>query len=113
MIGLAALVLVEQLGQGLGIEPARLCQLIVEQGLAIEHEYYLGMLLDRATGRAEGRQALMRIDPAHGVIEIGFVAFSPALQRTPLSTEANFLLLRYVFEQLGYRRTEESLLRDV
>ncbi|MBL8621951.1 MAG: ADP-forming succinate--CoA ligase subunit beta [Myxococcales bacterium] len=26
-------------------------RLLVEQGLAIEHEYYLGMLLDRATGR--------------------------------------------------------------
>lgn len=63
-------------------------------------------VIDQRTSEALGTLALMRIQPEHGVIEIGFVAFSPALQRTPLSTEANFLLLRYVFEQLGYRRCE-------
>jgi RimJ/RimL family protein N-acetyltransferase len=31
---------------------------------------------------------------------------SPALQRTPLATEAQYLLARYVFETLGYRRYE-------
>ena len=30
----------------------------------------------------------------------------PALQRTPLGTEAQYLLARYVFETLGYRRYE-------
>ena len=30
----------------------------------------------------------------------------PALQRTPLATEAQYLLARYVFETLGYRRYE-------
>src|SRR5688572_10248642 len=28
-------------------------------------------VIDSRTGRAEGRQALMRIEPAHGVIEVG------------------------------------------
>ncbi|NVB77128.1 MAG: ADP-forming succinate--CoA ligase subunit beta, partial [Kofleriaceae bacterium] len=34
-----------------GPEGKKVQRLLVEQGLAIEHEYYLGMLLDRATGR--------------------------------------------------------------
>lgn len=58
------------------------------------------------TGRALGTLSLMRHDPANGVIEVGFVVFSRALQRTPVSTEAQFLLMQYVFDQLGYRRFE-------
>lgn len=63
-------------------------------------------VVDTATGRAVGTLALMRHDPANGVIEVGWVVFSRAMQRTPLSTEAHFLLMRYVFDELGYRRYE-------
>ncbi len=63
-------------------------------------------VVDRRSGRALGTLALMRIDPANGVIEIGSVAFSRALQRTTASTEAQYLLMRHVFESLGYRRCE-------
>ncbi|MGO4700640.1 GNAT family N-acetyltransferase [Dyella sp. 2RAB6] len=63
-------------------------------------------VIDRATGRAIGTLALLRIDPTHGVIEVGWVAFAPALQRTPASTEAQYLLMKYVFDALGYRRYE-------
>ncbi len=63
-------------------------------------------VIDAASGRAVGTLALMRIDPANGVIEVGWVAFSPALQRTPASTEAQYLLMRYAFDTLGYRRYE-------
>jgi RimJ/RimL family protein N-acetyltransferase len=48
----------------------------------------------------------MRHDPVNGVIEVGNVVFSRALQRTPVSTEAQFLLMRYVFGDLGFRRYE-------
>jgi RimJ/RimL family protein N-acetyltransferase len=48
----------------------------------------------------------MRITPEMGVIEVGHIAYSPALQRTPLGTEAQFLLARYAFDTLGYRRYE-------
>ena len=34
-----------------GPEGKKVQRLLVEQGLAIDHEYYLGMLLDRASGR--------------------------------------------------------------
>jgi RimJ/RimL family protein N-acetyltransferase len=40
------------------------------------------------------------------VIEVGHVLYSPHLQRTPLGTETQYLLARYVFETLGYRRYE-------
>ena len=63
-------------------------------------------VIDRATGEAVGTLALMRIDAANGVIEVGYIAFSSALQRTPLSTEAHYLLMKLVFDELGYRRYE-------
>ncbi|MEU3065172.1 GNAT family protein [Streptomyces subrutilus] len=63
-------------------------------------------VIDLRDGRAVGTLALMRQDPVHGVIEIGNVMFSPAMKRRPLSTEAQFLAMRYVFDDLGYRRHE-------
>ena len=63
-------------------------------------------VIDRATGRCEGRQALMRITPEHGVIEIGAILWGPGIARTRVATDALFLTARYVFEELGYRRFE-------
>jgi RimJ/RimL family protein N-acetyltransferase len=63
-------------------------------------------VIDRATGRAEGRQSLMRVDPVNGVIEVGSIMRGPAISRTPISTEAIYLFGSYVFETLGYRRFE-------
>lgn len=63
-------------------------------------------VIDRVTGRAEGRQALMRINSAHGVIEIGHVLWGPAIARTRVATEALYLAASYAFDELGYRRFE-------
>ncbi|OZI44822.1 GNAT family N-acetyltransferase [Bordetella genomosp. 5] len=63
-------------------------------------------VIDLATGRAVGTLALMRIDPPAGVIEVGFVTYSPLLQRSRASTEAQYLLMRRAFDELGYRRYE-------
>jgi RimJ/RimL family protein N-acetyltransferase len=63
-------------------------------------------IVDKASGLAVGRAALMRIEPAHRVIEVGSILYSPALQRTRGATEAMYLLARYVFDDLGYRRYE-------
>jgi RimJ/RimL family protein N-acetyltransferase len=57
-------------------------------------------------GRALGIAALMAIRPDMGVIEVGHIAYSPDLQRSRLGTEAQYLLARYAFETLGYRRYE-------
>lgn len=62
--------------------------------------------IDLATGKAIGTLALMRIDAANGVIEVGHVTYSPRLKRTRVATEAMALLLNYVFDELGYRRFE-------
>ncbi|MFZ0607795.1 MAG: GNAT family protein [Xanthobacteraceae bacterium] len=56
--------------------------------------------------RAVGYVTLLRIVPQHRVIEVGHVLYSPGLQRTRLGTETQYLLARYVFETLGYRRYE-------
>jgi RimJ/RimL family protein N-acetyltransferase len=61
---------------------------------------------DRASDRVAGRQALMRIVPGHGVIEIGHILWGPALSRTRVATEALYLTARHVFDDLGYRRFE-------
>jgi RimJ/RimL family protein N-acetyltransferase len=63
-------------------------------------------VIDKASGRAAGRQALMRIVPEHGVIEIGHILWGPAISRTRAATEALYLAARHVFEDLGYRRFE-------
>jgi RimJ/RimL family protein N-acetyltransferase len=63
-------------------------------------------VIDPATGRAEGRQALLRITPEHGVIEIGSILWGPQIARTRIATEALYLFARYAFDTLGYRRFE-------
>lgn len=63
-------------------------------------------VVDKSTGRAEGRQTYLRIDPAHGVIEIGHILWGPAIARTRIATEALYLFADYAFEKLGYRRFE-------
>ena len=63
-------------------------------------------VVDIASGKVAGRQALMRIDPAFGVIEIGNIYWSPLVARRPAATEALFLFARHVFDDLGYRRFE-------
>lgn len=61
---------------------------------------------DKTSGDVVGMANFMRPDPANGVVEIGGVAHGPAMGRSPLSTEAHYLLARHVFEDLGYRRYE-------
>jgi RimJ/RimL family protein N-acetyltransferase len=58
------------------------------------------------SGQAIGIATLMEIRPAMRVIEVGHIVYTPALQRTPLATEAQYLLALYAFETLGYRRYE-------
>jgi RimJ/RimL family protein N-acetyltransferase len=63
-------------------------------------------VVDRATGRAGGVVSFLRMEPEHGVIEIGHIWFGAALQRTPQATETIHLLARYAFDELGNRRLE-------
>ena len=64
------------------------------------------VVIDQASGRALGLLSYLRIAPKDGCIEIGHIAFGQAMQRTPGSTEAVWLLARHAFDDLGYRRLE-------
>lgn len=59
-----------------------------------------------ATDEAAGMGSFMRLDPPNGVVEIGHIWFSPALQRTREATEVIFLMMRHAFDDLGVRRLE-------
>ena len=63
-------------------------------------------VIDLKSGRAVGVASYLRIDPAPGVIEVGHINYAPPLQRTVAATEAMFLMMRRVFDELGYRRYE-------
>lgn len=63
-------------------------------------------IVDAATAKAVGTAALMRIDPMHGVIEVGSIAYSPCMKKTRVGTEAIYLFMRLAFDELGYRRFE-------
>jgi len=41
-----------------------------------------------------------------GSTEVGGINYSPRLQRRPGATEAMYLMMRRVFDELGYRRYE-------
>ncbi len=57
-------------------------------------------------GRPQGLASYLRIEPATGVIEVGHIHLANALQRTPAATEAMFLMMARVFDELDYRRYE-------
>lgn len=63
-------------------------------------------VIDKQTGRCEGRQTLMRITPDQQCIEIGNIYWGPAIAGTRVTTEANYLFACYCLETLGYRRYE-------
>ena len=75
-------------------------------GAATRGDPLVHAIIDRASSRAVGVASLMRIEPATGVIEVGGINYSPRLQRRPAATEAMYLLMRRVFDELGYRRYE-------
>lgn len=60
---------------------------------------------NRATGHAEGVAAFLRITPDMGVIELGHICLSPALQKGAAATEALVLMMAWAFGA-GYRRFE-------
>lgn len=63
-------------------------------------------VFDGAPGEAAGMASFLRAMPEMGVVEVGHIHFAPGLQRTPAATEAMYLMMRHVFDDLGYRRYE-------
>lgn len=58
------------------------------------------------SGEPSGITSFMRIEPATGQVEVAGVLYARHLQRTPASTEVTHLLMRWAFDELGYRRFE-------
>lgn len=78
---------------------------LLDQMLTAQDRFYYA-IVDKESGKALGTFALMRINRGSCVNEVGSVTYSPQLKRTRLATEAQYLLARYVFEELEYRRYE-------
>ena len=73
-------------------------------GVASRPDPFFFAIIDRERGPL-GVASFLRIQPEAGSIEVGHIALSPALQRTPAATEAICLMMRWAFEA-GYRRFE-------
>ena len=56
--------------------------------------------------RLIGTTSFLNIVSAHGRAEIGHVWFTPSVHRTKANTESQYLLLKYLFDGLHYRRSE-------
>ncbi|MGB1250193.1 MAG: GNAT family N-acetyltransferase [Candidatus Promineifilaceae bacterium] len=83
-----------------------------EAYLAWQQSVYTGndplffAVIDQVSDMAVGILSYLRITPAVGVIEVGHIHFSPLLQNKPAATEAIFLTMKHIFDELGYRRFE-------
>lgn len=56
--------------------------------------------------RAVGTASYLRLDAAHGSVEVGAIVYADELKQTSAATEAMYLMMRHAFDDLGYRRYE-------
>ncbi|QLQ80653.1 hypothetical protein HG537_0D06540 [Torulaspora globosa] len=63
-------------------------------------------IVDKTTGDAVGTIAFISVNPQNGSAEAGYVIYSSRLRQTPMATEAQYLLMKYIFDDLKYRRYE-------
>ena len=61
---------------------------------------------DIKTKQPIGVCGYLHMNPEHGAIEVGHLHYSKLLQKTPAATEAMYLLMKHVFDDLRYRRYE-------
>lgn len=79
------------------------CELYIAS-LSVSNDPLYFAVISLQTGKAVGSVALQNFDTVNGVLEIGWVNWSPFMKRTASATEAIFLLLKYTFDTLHYRR---------
>ncbi|HEV2913108.1 MAG TPA: GNAT family protein [Pyrinomonadaceae bacterium] len=60
----------------------------------------------KSTGQSVGSTRFANIDAVNRHLEIGWTWIIPRWQRTPVNTEAKYLMLRHAFETLGCIRVE-------
>lgn len=74
-------------------------------GVAGRDDPFFFAVLDPATGRAAGHASFLRIDTGNGVIEIGHIMLTPAVQRGRIASAALMAMIGWAFDH-GYRRVE-------
>lgn len=74
--------------------------------LAMINNAYIFVIYDKNVNKVQGLFSLMSINPSVRTIEMGYVIYSPSLQKSIVATEAQYLAMQYVFEVLEYRRYE-------
>ena len=72
----------------------------------LKEDPFFFTIIDNQTNKAVGLASYLRIAPQMGVIEVGHIHFAAAMQKTAVATEAMYLMMHYVFDELGYRRYE-------
>jgi RimJ/RimL family protein N-acetyltransferase len=76
------------------------------EGMGDKQDPLFYVLISTLSKVALGVASYQRIDKINGVIEVGHIHFSDLLKRTTTATEAMFLMMQHIFEDLGYRRYE-------
>ena len=74
-------------------------------GELVSDPYRAFFVVATPTNEAVGWLCLMEAQHTHSSVELGYVLYTPALQRTTLATEALYLVMRHAFH-LGYGRLE-------
>ncbi|MEM6518393.1 MAG: GNAT family protein [Cyanobacteria bacterium P01_C01_bin.70] len=78
----------------------------IEQEMIGKSDPLAWTVFQNSTQTQVGVVALLAIVPNHGRAEIGHVWFTPAVHKSKVNTESQFLLLRHLFDQKAYRRVE-------
>jgi RimJ/RimL family protein N-acetyltransferase len=78
----------------------------METNLASKSDPLTWTVFEKSGNIQVGIVALLAIAPDHGRAEIGHVWFTPAVQKSKVNTESQFLLLQHLFDDHSYRRVE-------
>jgi len=76
------------------------------KNLLLEKDTLLYAFIDAITLKPIGMGGYLRINPEHGIIEVGHLHYSIHLKKKPSATEAMYLLMKQAFDDWGYRRYE-------
>ncbi|WP_138497061.1 GNAT family N-acetyltransferase [Nostoc sp. PA-18-2419] len=78
----------------------------VETNLVDKSDPLTWTVFENSAKTQVGIVALLAIAPNHGRAEIGHVWFTPAVHKSKVNTESQFLLLQHLFDHHSYRRVE-------
>ena len=63
-------------------------------------------IIDQFDNDVVGILSLLRINEPNATIEVGHIHYANKMKRTRIATETHYLLAKYIFDTLGYRRYE-------